>query len=32
VLFNFKLLAVAQSVMCLISSGMDDELEAGTNR
>jgi len=30
VLFNFKLLAVAHSVMCRISSGMDDELELGS--
>jgi len=31
-LFKFKLLAVAQSDMCWISSGIDSELEAGTNR
>ena len=29
-LFNFKLLAVAQSVMCWISCGIDGELVAGT--
>jgi len=32
VLFSFKLLAVAQSDMCWISSGIDDALETGTNR
>jgi len=31
-LFNLKLLPVAQSDMCWISSGIDSKLEAGTNR
>jgi len=31
-LFNFKLLAVAQSDMCCISCGIDSQLEAKTNQ